>query len=117
MAITGRPALRIQSQTHYLRRVAPESALIGERSTYTLRPYAELLTLDDGRGGTRSLFAEDGIVDGSERTERWWLWITGVWEPGAMRQWGRHATSFVGRSHFDDARFLEQNFVVPDWAR
>lgn len=113
----GRPVLRVQSQTHYLRRVVSESETTGERRTYTLRPYADLLTLPDGRGGTRSLFAADGIVDGSERTERWWLWITGVFEPGAMRQWGRHATSFVGRSHFDDARFLEQNFVVPDWAR
>lgn len=109
-------ALRVQSQTHYLRRVVPADVAQGERRSYALRPYAELLTLPDGTA-TRSLFGPDGLVDGTERGERWWLWITGVPEPGAMRQWGRHATSFVGRSHFDDARFLEQNFAVPDWAR
>lgn len=113
----GRPALRIQSQTHYLRRVVAADDAGGERHTYTLRPYDELLTLPDGKGGTRSLFASDGIVDGTQRGERWWLWITGVPDPGAMRQWGRHATSFVGRSHFDDARFLEQNFALPEWAK
>lgn len=113
----GRPALRIQSQTHYLRRVVAADAAQGERRSYALRPYDELLTLPDGSGGTRSLFAPDGIVDGTERGERWWLWITGVPDPGAMRQWGRHATSFVGRSHFDDARFLEQNFALPEWAK
>lgn len=113
----GRPALRIQSQTHYLRRVVAADATQGEQRTYTLRPYDELLTLADGKGGTRSLFAPDGIVYGTQRGERWWLWITGVPDPGAMRQWGRHATSFVGRSHFDDARFLEQNFALPEWAR
>jgi hypothetical protein len=113
----GRPALRIQSQTHYVRRVVAADGAAGERRRYTLRPYDALLSLPDGRGGTRSLFAADGLVDGSERAERWWLWISGVYEPGAMRQWGRHATAFVGRSHFDDARFLEQSFAVPDWAR
>jgi len=27
-----------------------------------------------------------------------------------MRQWGRHATSFVGRSHFDDPAMLDRLF-------
>jgi hypothetical protein len=112
----GKVALRIQSETHYLRRVVAVAATTGEEHHYTLRPYAELQSLAAG-DGRRSLFDTDGIVDGTERGERWWLWITGVPDPGAMRQWGRHATSFVGRSHFDDARFLEQNFAVPDWAQ
>jgi hypothetical protein len=29
-----------------------------------------------------------------------------------MRQWGRHATAFVGRRHFDDADLLEERFVL-----
>ncbi len=29
---------------------------------------------------------------------------------GAMRQWGRHATAFVGRRHFDDANLFEKRF-------
>ncbi len=113
----GKVALRIQSETHYLRRVVAPEAATGETHHYTLRPYAELMSLPAGDGRRRSLFGADGIVEGSQRGERWWLWITGVPDPGAMRQWGRHATSFVGRSHFDDARFLEQNFAVPDWAK
>ncbi len=34
-----------------------------------------------------------------------------------MRQWGRHATAFVGRRHFDDAYLMEQRFApvaLPD---
>jgi hypothetical protein len=27
-----------------------------------------------------------------------------------MRQWGRHATAFVGRRHFDDADLLDRHF-------
>ena len=30
-----------------------------------------------------------------------------------MRQWGRHATSFVGRSHFDDPAMLDRLFELP----
>lgn len=110
-------ALRVQSETHYLRRVVDSASVVGETSRYQLLPYDVLRSLPLADGRRRSLFAEDGIVEGTQRGERWWLWITGVPDPGAMRQWGRHATSFVGRSHFDDARFLEQNFEVPDWAR
>lgn len=36
----------------------------------------------------------------------------GVPEPGAMRQWGRHATAFVGRRHFDDPWLLERYFTL-----
>ncbi len=109
-------ALRIQSQTHALRRVVAAAQAQGERRHYVLQPYAALLTLPH-EAGSRSLFGPDGLVAGTERGERWWLWVAGVPEPGAMRQWGRHATAFVGRSHFDDVRFLEQQFAVPEWAR
>lgn len=34
----------------------------------------------------------------------------GIQRAGAMRQWGRHATAFVGRRHFDDAELLEKRF-------
>ncbi len=63
-------------------------------------------------GGRRSAFRPDGIVPGSERSERYLFWPMGVSEPGAMRQWGRHATAFVGRRHFDDADLLEHYFVM-----
>ncbi|MGH8353023.1 MAG: hypothetical protein ACRERY_05765 [Pseudomonas sp.] len=61
--------------------------------------------------GSRSLYAADGLVPGSERLERWLLWPSGVVSPGAMRQWGRHATAFVGRAQFDDPGLLERYFI------
>ena len=61
-------------------------------------------------GTHQSLFRGDGIVAGSERGERWLFWPMGIREPGAMRQWGRHATAFVGRRHFDDPGLLARYF-------
>jgi hypothetical protein len=29
-----------------------------------------------------------------------------------MRQWGRHATAFVGHRHFDDADLFEKYFEM-----
>jgi hypothetical protein len=76
---------------------------------YEQAGYDELLSLPDG-DGRRSLFGEDGLADGTERGERWFLWPAGIKSAGAMRQWGRHATSFVGRSHFDDPSMLDRLF-------
>lgn len=61
-------------------------------------------------GGRRSLFGTDGIIAGTERLERFLLWPTGIANPGAMRQWGTHATAFVGRRHFDDPDLLDRAF-------
>ena len=109
-------AIRVQSGTHYVRRLvpleglSPELRVATETRQYALRDYDELLSLPDGEGGTRSLFCEDGLVCGTERLERFWLWPAGIRSAGAMRQWGRHATSFVGRSHFDDPGLLDRLF-------
>jgi hypothetical protein len=35
----------------------------------------------------------------------------GVASAGAMRQWGGHATAFIGRRHFDDP-FLFDKFLT-----
>jgi len=51
-------------------------------------------------------------VELTERAERWLFWPMGIDSAGAMRQWGRHATAFVGRRHFDDADLLEKRFVL-----
>ncbi len=107
-------ALRIQAGTHYLIRVLPRSAVRDvDTRRYRLQPYATLRSLEDAGGGHQSLFGADGLVADSERLERFWLWPTGVVSPGAMRQWGRHATAFVGRRHFDDARLLESFLSEP----
>lgn len=64
-------------------------------------------------GGTRSLYGPDGLVDGTERGERFLFWPMGIASAGAMRQWGHHATAFVGRRHFDDADLMDLRFVFP----
>ena len=103
-------AIRVQSGTHYVRRLVPMTTVNPEEiHGYSTRAYNELLTLPD-RKGTRSLFCEDGLACGTERFERFWLWPAGIVSAGAMRQWGRHATSFVGRSHFDDPDMLDRLF-------
>ncbi|MGH8443398.1 MAG: hypothetical protein ACRETF_10920, partial [Nevskiaceae bacterium] len=89
-------AIRVQSATHYVRRLVPLGDVeAAESRQYDDAPYSELLSLADGER-SRSLFCQDGIVCGTERLERMWLWPAGVASAGAMRQWGRHATSFVG---------------------
>jgi hypothetical protein len=34
----------------------------------------------------------------------------GIAQPGAMRQWGHHATLFVGKRHFDEPHLVERYF-------
>ena len=63
-------------------------------------------------GAAAARSARDGIVPGSERGERYVFWPMGVREPGAMREWGRHATAFIGRRHFDEARLIERYFIL-----
>lgn len=111
-------AVRVAAGTHYIRRVVPDyAAFSAERREYQLRPYRELLSLPRAGGTRRSLFRPDGLLCGSERLERLWLWPSGVISPGAMRQWGRHATAFIGTRHFNDPDVLERVFEQPLPAR
>jgi hypothetical protein len=80
---------------------------------YTLLPDDGLRNLALPSGGRRSLYDPQGFVPGTHRTEAWLFWPMGIADAGAMRQWGRHATAFVGRRHFDDADLLERRFVRP----
>ena len=103
--------LRIESATHYLAGVdiaKAEDSLV----RYSLRPYDRLRSLPAPQGGRRSLFGADGLVAGTERLERFLFWPMGIASAGAMRQWGRHATAFVGRRHFDDPELIEQRFDI-----
>ena len=105
------PLLRIASATHYVERV---TLVPGADSLvrYELRPYDELRSLQRLDGGRRSAFGADGLVGGTERGERFLFWPMGIASAGAMRQWGRHATAFVGRRHFDDADLIEKRFEL-----
>lgn len=109
--------LRVQlaSATHHvmaLGAVPRGSELAGgvpAAASYELRPEDELRSLPT-LAGRRSLYGPDGLVAGTERGERFLFWPMGIASPGAMRQWGHHATAFVGRRHFDDADLLELRF-------
>jgi len=63
-------------------------------------------------GGTRSAYGPDGLVPGSERPERYVYWPMGIPSTGQMRQWGHHATAFIGRRHFDDPRLIDRYFSL-----
>jgi hypothetical protein len=103
--------VRLGSGTHYVEQV---TLVRGSDSLarYELRPYDELRSLQRLDGGRRSAFGPDGLIAGSERAERFLFWPMGIASAGAMRQWGRHATAFVGRRHFDDADLIERRFEL-----
>ncbi|MBL8510596.1 MAG: hypothetical protein JNM52_03025 [Betaproteobacteria bacterium] len=66
--------------------------------------------MSDYTSGYVSLYGPDGLVADTARGERFLFWPMGIASPGAMRQWGHHATAFVGRRHFDDADLIERRF-------
>lgn len=101
--------MRLQTRTHYMVGLSTDATMDGER--YVLADYDDLRSLPVAGGGARSGFRADGLVAGTERGERIFFWPMGVPSAGAMRQWGHHATAFVGRRHFDDADLMEKRFV------
>ena len=107
-----RVVLRVASRTHYLQRASVQPAGGGASAAYALLDDRGLLTLPWPGGGTRSAYDAAGFVPGTERAERWLFWPMGIASAGQMRQWGRHATAFVGRRHFDDARLLDRYFEL-----
>ena len=114
LPVGARVRLEVASGTHYLRRVepvAPGTEPAGGADRYRFDRESALRTLPRATGGTASLYGPNGIVAGTERPERYALWLSGIDSPGAMRQWGRHATAFVGRRHFDDAFLVERYFA------
>jgi hypothetical protein len=104
-----RIVLRLQSRSHHLIGLSARAASDGV--TYQWRNDQELRALQTANVNTKSVFASDGIIPGTERGERWLFWPMGIASPGSMRQWGRHATAFVGRRHFDDVDLLELRFL------
>ena len=106
-----RVAVHLTSRTHYIERIeiGPSAP---SQWTYRLVDDAALRSLSVPDGGHRSAFGPDGIVAGTERAERFFFWPMGIASAGAMRQWGRHATAFIGRRHFDDHDLLEQRFTL-----
>ena len=104
--------LRIAPASHYIQRVYFTPAIAGHEYHYQWDDADSLRSLPLPDGNRRSLFGQDGIVAGSERAERFLFWPMGIPSPGAMRQWGHHATAFVGRRHFDDPHLFEKTFDI-----
>jgi hypothetical protein len=107
--------VHVAARTHYIERIEVGAAAARDR-TYRLADENELRSLPVPGAGRRSAYGPEGIVAGSERAERFFFWPMGIADPGAMRQWGRHATAFVGERHFDDADLLEKRFDLLDAA-
>lgn len=105
--------IAMANRTHYVQGIYPASRGqdLGPEQ-YPLVSYGQLRSLSLTTGGRRSMFNSYGIVSGSERLERYFLWPTGVLSPGAMRQWGRHAVAFSGVRHFDDPDFMDNVFIL-----
>jgi hypothetical protein len=113
-----RITLHISAKNHYLEKLSSESQLspILDNHSYDLIigdsiPDLALRSMPLPNGNFKSLYQADGIVKSTERGERWLLWPMGIKSPGAMRQWGKHATVFVGRRHFDDPYLFDGSFM------
>jgi hypothetical protein len=103
---TAAVRLRFASGTHLLRAVEPAATGAAD-GRYRLAPFAERLAADD-----RPPFGPDGLLAGTGRGERLFLWPSGIASPGAMRSLGRHATAFVGRARFETATLLDDRLYV-----
>ncbi|MBP1716042.1 MAG: hypothetical protein H6Q42_4245 [Deltaproteobacteria bacterium] len=106
-----RLGLRVNSGWHQVQRLIS----IREADSpvpYDLLPYEVLESLPTENGPGKSIFNPEGIIPGTERSERFFLFPMGVPSVGSMRQRGHHAIDFIGRVHFDDPDLLERNFIL-----
>lgn len=102
--------LRLATRSHYLVDVGVQRVGSGAAQNYAVVDEAQLRALPLPDGGFRSVYDADALVSGTERTERFLFWSMGIPSAGAMRQWGNHATAFLGKRHFDDADLIERRF-------
>ena len=108
-----RMAIYLQADTHQIQYIHPVTEIaekapgITNIKDYRLQPFSKLLKLPTAEG-IRPVFDQKGYVPGSGRPERWIFWPMGVKNPGALRRFGGHAISFVGRRYFDDPHLLEK---------
>ena len=111
----GFMTVSMERRTHYVQHLYPSAReLLPDSATYELKDYGLLRSLVFSADHRKSMFGQNSITPGSERSERYILWPTGVLSPGAMRQWGRHAVAFIGRRHFDDPYFMNKMFIKTD---
>jgi hypothetical protein len=105
----------VETRTHFVQHLYPSTRESQPAMTvYSLADYNRLRSLPYSSDRRKSMFDQSSIVPESDRLERFILWITGVYSPGAMRQWGRHAVAFVGRRDFDDPFYMDKMFKETD---
>ena len=106
--------LYLAHTSHYLDRVVVESENNDQVDIaiikYQWAEYDSLRSIAKEDDTRQSLFQDTGIVKGTQRAERFFLWPMGIPGAGEMRQWGHHATAFFGRRHFDDPDIIERSF-------
>ncbi len=103
--------LRLNSADHFLLNIYSAEPS-GSDDRYVILPYGELRSLKYGLSDDRlSLFNNEGIVPGTQRAERWFLWPMGVPSPGSMRQVGHHVIVFAGKRYFDEPHLLDRFFI------
>lgn len=109
-----RLVVRLRPVSHFVTGIARSDVLRDDVAVQEYRllignpvPDEALRAMPRPQGGSRSLYGPDGLVEGTERLERFIFWPMGIASAGAMRQWGTHATAFVGRRQFDDPFLLE----------
>jgi hypothetical protein len=114
-----RVLIRVAPSTHYIDRISIETVDVHNATPMTVRDYNSLRALPNAlpnalpantAATSRSMFNSQGFVDGTDRAERYLFWPMGIARAGTMRQWGQHATAFVGRRHFDDATLMQERF-------
>ncbi len=104
-------AVAMESRTHFVQHLYPSTRESQPAKTeYSLADYNQLRSLPYSNDRRKSMFDQSSIVPESDRLERFILWMTGVYSPGAMRQWGRHAVAFVGNRDFDDPFYMDKMF-------
>jgi hypothetical protein len=122
VTVQDRIVIRVAARTHYIDRVSVEPAATLSSTTQAapLAPhdYHSLRALPlpaqalSTAANSRSVFSPAGFIDGTDRSERFLFWPMGIARAGTMRQWGKHATAFVGRRHFDDAMLMQERFTI-----
>ncbi len=106
-----RMVLRLVSGSHYLTALSTVRDPVGEPYEHRAESVLRSLPWPGAESGARrSLYGPDGLIAGTQRGERYLFWPMGVRDAGAQRQWGHHATAFVGRRHFDDPDLIDRRF-------
>ena len=110
-----RMIVHIARDSHYIRGLSAGPVgrdgtllrLVNEMSA----PSFGLRSVENDAGQFRSFFSDTGVMSGTDRPEQFILWPMGIESAGAMRQWGTHATAFVGERHADDPFLLDEAFT------